>query len=123
MDYNHILRMEPMELIDWLTNEFSVDMPQEIITVEDMENASKLLLKLSGSYAYLSVLLAHAKIATRALKKIDKTKYEVMMDRRDAISSMAEAVKQEYAGVSRGVAIKIENNRELQMNSNGFIKQ
>lgn len=123
MDYQKVLEKGTIELIEWLNNEFSVDMPDEIMTPDDMDEAAKLLMQLSGYYSYLCSLFSYAKIYTRALKRgDDKEKYEDMVDRRDAIEKMLDAVKQQYAGVSRAVAIRIENNQELRMNSGGYIR-
>lgn len=62
MNYAKILDMESMDLISWLSNTFSVKMPQKISTIADMENASDLLLKLSSYYSYLCTLLSYAKV-------------------------------------------------------------
>ena len=116
--------MDPEKLVEWLKDEFLIDVPEEIITVEDMNEAAKLLLRLSSSYSYLCVLLSHAKIAVRALKRgTDKEAIDDMIDRKEAIQNITDSVKQQYAAISRNVTIKIENNRELQMNSSGYIKQ
>ena len=122
MDNKDILSMDPLKLIDWIKEEFVVEIPAEINTTEDMENAAKLLLKLSSSYSFLSMALARAKRNVRVLKREDKkTEAEDMIDRRDILHHMTEVVKQAYGAVSRSVTIKIENNRELQMS--GYVKQ
>lgn len=124
MDHNAILNMDPVEMVSWLSNEFLVAVPEEIVTVDDMTRAAKLLLRLSSSYSYLCVLHTHAKITTRELKRGgNRAAYEDMIDRRDAIGCITEAVKQQYAAISRSVTIKIENNKELQMNASGSIRQ
>ena len=99
-------------------------MPDHIDSIEDMNNASKLLLKLSSNYSYICPLQSHAKIATRIAKR-NKSKddpdstidYEDMVDKKEIIDNVADCIKQEYNAISRAVTIKIESNRELQMTS------
>lgn len=122
MTYGQVLSMQPAALAEWLAAEFLEELPVEIIKIEDMEAAAKLLLKLSSSYSYLCALSSKAKIASREMKRSgDKEAYEDMVDRREAIAAITDAVKQQYSAVSRSVTIKIENDRELQMNTNGYI--
>lgn len=119
-NYSNILNMEPTELLRWLSSEFSVEMPEEILTIEDMNLAAKLLMKLSSYYSFLSLLLSYAKLSTRAAKRNGtKEEYEDMVDRKEIIQNMTESVKQQYAAISRSVTIRIENNQELRMGANG----
>ncbi len=123
MDYLKLLRMDPAELLNWLTKEFSVQIPGEILTAEDMDNAAKTLLQLSNAYSYLCTLLSYAKIETRQQKRYgEKEDYEDMVDRKEIIQNMVDCIKQNYAAVSRSVTIRIENNQELRMNANGYIR-
>lgn len=123
MDMNAILNMEPVMLLKWLSNEFSVDIPKEIVSVEDMDRAAKTLLQLSTQYSYLQTLLSYAKVATREAKRTgDKQYYEDMVDRKEIIQNKVDSIKQNYAAVSRSVTIRIENNQELRMTASGYIK-
>ena len=49
MDYMKIMEMEPIDLISWLNKNFLVQMPQHITSVSDMNQASELLMRLSGN--------------------------------------------------------------------------
>ncbi len=123
MNYEEILRMEPKALLEWLIKEFHVEQPKEILTVDDMQLASALLLQLSSYYSYLCALLSYAKIATRESKRSgEKALHEDMVDKKDIIQNMTDAVKQQYASISRAVTIHQENNTELRMNSSGYIR-
>lgn len=122
VNYNTILNLDALELSNWLDSEFGVQTPTEIISVEDMNEASKLLLKLSSYYSYLCSLLARAEIATRNAKRnSSKNEYEDMVDRKKAISLAVDRVKQQYSAISRAVTIHIENNQELRFGSSGKI--
>lgn len=123
MDYNTILKLEPKKLLEWMIENFSVQLPSEIITVEDMNRAGELLLKLSANYSYICTLLSASKIAKREAKRNASTEeYQDMVDRSEIIQNMTDIVKQQYAAVSRAVTIHIDNNTELRMNSTGGIR-
>ncbi len=117
MTYDQVLAMEPNEMINTLTRTFLVKVPEMICTVEDMNDASKKLLKLASSYSYVSSLLSYVKIMTRQTKRTtsDKQIQEDMVDKKEIISNLAEAIKQQYSAISRAVTIHIENNHELKM--------
>lgn len=124
MNAQAFLTLPPKELSIRLDEEFDVTLPDAIISIEDMEAASKLLIKLSGSYSFLTSLLSFAKIAVRETKRSgDKVAWEDMVDRKDAIENKTNAIKQNYSAVSRAVTIHIENNAELRMNTGGYIRR
>lgn len=123
MDYNSILKLEATELLEWLMDNFFIQIPSEIITVEDMQEAGKLLMQLSNNYSYLCALSSYAKIATRDAKRSgNKREHEDMVDKKEVIQNMTDCIKQQYAAISRAVTIHIENNVELRMNSTGAIR-
>ena len=70
----------------------------------------------------LSQLTAGVISEKNKTSKEAKSDYEDMIDRRDTIEGVTNAVKQQYAAVSRAVTIHIENNQELRMNTQGYIK-
>lgn len=112
--YEELLSMPPIDLLNYLKEEFMVQIPIEIVSVEDMEVCSRLLLKMSGAYSYLITLSSYAKIKTREAKRSkDKEAHEDMVDRKEVIDNMTDMVKQAYTGISRAVTIHIENNHEL----------
>lgn len=124
MNAQAFLTLPPKELSIRLDEEFDVTLPDAIISIEDMEAASKLLIKLSGSYSFLTSLLSFAKIAVRETKRSgNKVAWEDMVDRKDTIENKTNAVKQNYSAVSRAVTIHIENNAELRMNTGGYIRR
>ncbi|MBO4847046.1 MAG: hypothetical protein J5525_12250 [Lachnospiraceae bacterium] len=128
MTYMDVLSMNSYDMIDYLTETFLVQIPKSINSIEDMNHASELLLKLSTNYSYMNSLLSYIKLTTRDAKrqldKLDakdpkkveyKTYYEDMVDKKEIINNITECVDQEYSAISRAVTIKIENNKELSM--------
>ncbi len=121
---NQLLTLTPMELLDYFTKNFTDELPSEVKSVEDMNHAAELLLKLTEEYSYICSLLSLAKIMTRDAKRhLSKEEYEDMVDRKEIIQNMADVIKQKYAAISRAVTIKLENNAELRMTGNGYINR
>ncbi len=122
MNYDKMKSAGTYEFIVWLDETFKTVIPKQIITQEDMDEAAKILLKLSSEFSYLSQLLTWFKVSTRDAKRnSSKEEYEDMIDKRDAVESKLNAVKQSYAGVSRAVTIRTENNMELRMTGSRFM--
>lgn len=116
MDFQTLLEKDSMSLFSWLIENFKVELPAQICSSKDMEQAGELLLKLSSYYAYLLSLSSYAKIKVREAKRSgDKTTHEDMIDKKDTIQSMTDIIKQQYVALSRAVTIHIENNAELKM--------
>ena len=123
MTYEKIMKMELHELLKWLEQNFFIQVPAMIDTVDDMDKAAKDMLRLSANMQYLYALLSYAKISVRESKRSgNKAEYEDMIDRKEVISNIVEAVKHNYNAISRAVTIKIENNQELRMNTTGQIR-
>ena len=111
--YQEVLSMDPDELQNWL-EEFIVQIPTSIETVEDMHLASKQLSTLASNFTYLNSLSVYAKNAVRREKKKGKENKEmadVMIDRQNAINSACDSLKLLYSCLSRLITIKQEINR------------
>ncbi len=115
-NFDNILQKSPLSLLNWLYEEFNVEVPQIVVSQDDMKAASEALLKLSSYYSYLMGLLSYSKIKVREAKRTkSKEEHEDMVDRKDVLENFKEAIKHSYAAVSRAVTIYIENNAELKM--------
>ena len=117
---DEILHMKPIELQNWLTKEFELtkNIPTDISTVEDMENASHMISLFTNRLSYLTALGVYAKMYVREEKrkgKENKEKSDDMIDRQYAIDKAADIVKQQYNTVSRMITVKQEINKELFM--------
>lgn len=115
-----ILQMNPIDLQNWLTEEFELteEIPTDINTIEDMEKASHLIGLFTNRLSYLTALGVYAKMSVRTEKrkgKENKEKADDMIDRQYAIDAAASIVKQQYTAVSRMITVKQEINKELYM--------
>lgn len=118
MDYNFLKKMSPYEFLNWLNETVPVHIPQKIESIEDMNAASQELLSIIAEYSYISELASWFKVATREAKRTEpKSAYEDMVDKKEAVEKKLESLKQTYAGISRAITIRTENNAELRMTS------
>ena len=123
MSFEQILSLDALTLLDWLIANFSVSLPNSIASYNEMNQASEFMVKLTGYYTYLMQLSSYAKIKKRIAKReLSKTEFEDLVDKEDIISKFADCIKQQYSAISRAVTIRIENNKELLMNSDGHIR-
>lgn len=123
LNNEQILAMKPIELQKWLDTEFELtsSIPTEISTIEDMQNAERLIATLTNRLSYLSSLGVYAKIAVRNAKrkgKEFKEEHEDMVDRQTAINVAEDIIKQKYSAVSRMITVKQEINKEIYMSEN-----
>lgn len=138
---SELLNMDPIELVDWLNQEFKIELPVTLETIEQMKEAGQLLSKTINIYSYLMSMSSYAKIAVRDKKResdknakelkankdkakeeeltyiANKTKkdYENMVDRKEAIENAADIANKQYNAISRMITVKKEINAELQM--------
>lgn len=123
MNYSDYLELDPMVLFSTMHKQFDVEIPMEITSIEDMNNASRLLLYLSQSWSFVNSLLAYSKRQVRELKReASKSEYEDAIDKKEIIQSIADNLKQQYQAISRAVTIHIENNNELRFTDGGIKK-
>lgn len=122
--YKDIYDFTPEELLVWLESKFYVKIPSSLESMFDMQEASRLISKLSNDYTYLTILASYSRIYVRNEKrkgKDFKSIYEDMIDKKEIINDVASAVKQQYQAISRMVTIKKEINEELKLTGT-FVK-
>ena len=118
MTYDTILYMDVKELIAWLDKEFVIILPENLHTVEALEQAEEMFSKLGNQYAYLSTLSSYAKVYVRELKRNKnnpKEMIEDMIDRKEAISRTMDVVDNLKSTLSRMLTTKQEIDKELNM--------
>ena len=104
------------EVIDIISNRVLSDIPEGINSEEDVVQLERLLGRLPNDYAYVIELLNHARYYVRYLKRKKlKEEYEDMMDKRDALESIANALKLQYQGVSRMITTYEQRREENNM--------
>lgn len=123
MEYEQIMAMPPLELVDWLKANFLNALPQQIRDSQQIANAQSLSMRLGNDYSYLMTLLSYAKICVRNAKRSgDKFAYEDMVDRQAAIENFAAIIKTQFTMISRSFTMLEQEGRAFQMESGSFYR-
>ena len=127
MTYDDILQMKPRELINWLEQEFIIQLPVNLDTIENLQLAQEMFSKFGNQYAYLTMLFNYAKISLREMKRnkdFPKNEIDDMIDKKDAIEKTMSAVDKLKGDLSRMLTVKQEINKELGLDgfNNRFVK-
>lgn len=129
-----VLDSTPMEVADWLENNFTYEIPFKLETADDMEHASDLISAIMNSYTFITNLVAKIDIETSNLKnacpiKPDdkaseedkknylraKGQYVVMSQKKKILELRRDVLGKEYSGLSRMITIKQNIDQELHM--------
>lgn len=118
MRFNSFLEMDTYEMLECISHDYFVELPESILTVDDMFAVGSMLSKLINGYTFLSSLAEYTKVMVREKKgKMNKDEHQTLMGKRDVLIQAAEIVKMQYSALSRMITVKQEINRELQMSS------
>ena len=117
MNSSDLLSMEPSVLQDYLTDNFSIQIPLAIVTVADLEAASRVLSQAYSYYSFLVSMKMAARVQKRELQAQKESKKEItlMLSREETFEAQAAIAKQAYDTVSRMVTIKQQINQEMKM--------
>jgi hypothetical protein len=91
---------------------------------DENELFSRLLTELPSQYAYVVTLSSYSKHYSRELKRKGseyKEQYEDMVDKKNALDNLADAIKLQYQGVSRRITVKMDAKEENNMH--GYRKE
>lgn len=113
-----LLTTSVTEVIRTLYRDIMTDIPEGIKDDTDLKQIEHFLGRLANDYAYVVELLSYSRHYVRYFKRQGaeaKQKYEDMMDIRDALESIASAIKLRYEAVSRMLTAMEQRLREKDM--------
>lgn len=117
MHTNNILNMNSSELLHWLNENCSVNIPERVENTEDLKASGELIGKITGYYSFLMSIYLNAKIEVRAAKrnKLPKEEIDEYIDRRDILKEYTDMLKLQYTSISRMITVKKQVDEELKM--------
>lgn len=136
-----ISKSDPFVLLNWLQKNFIHTLPNGIHTDEEMRYAGDLLGRLTNEYAYLASLETGLDLYVQSLKGrcgkkpstkdpeemakylVAKDEYDMMVNRKKAVSTFAEISKKSYNSVSRMITVRLKDLEELNMSESRAIRQ
>lgn len=103
-----ILSLDPLDLADYLVETYFIECPQEINNSEDLKAAGNAMNRFGVTLQFFHELNAYAKRYVRIAKReLPKAEYEDMIDRREVISEMTDAIEEVKNGLSRNITAYI----------------
>ena len=113
-----ISRLTPDALVCELISRYSVTIPEQISSTDDLKEAGILLGRLANIKTFLYSLLSYLKVAARQEKakgRDARDEAERLAMNRDAVELMLDAVKGQYDAVSRMLTAHKMELDELRM--------
>lgn len=111
-----LLTMSVTDVIKVMSDRVLNDIPEGINGEEEIKKLEMLLGRLPNDYAYVIEMLGYARTYVRHFKREGmRLEYESTMDKRDALDSIANALKLQYQGVSRMITIYEQRREEVDM--------
>lgn len=117
INWNNIAETDPEELLKSMKENFTTKLPVQVESVEDLQNAQKLLSKLASQYSFLTAVAVEVKGIKRRIKrdKAAKEKVDDMMEREEILTAYCDSVKMNYNAVSRMITIRQQIYDEYKM--------
>jgi len=117
INWNNIAETDPEELLKSMKENFTTKLPVQVESVEDLQNAQKLLSKLASQYSFLTAVAVEVKGIKRRMKrdKAAKEKVDDMMEREEILTAYCDSVKMNYNAVSRMITIRQQIYDEYKM--------
>lgn len=125
MNCSDYLELPPNELLKVLSDTFIIDIPEDFESIEVLRGVSTMMSEAVNQYSFLVQLYCFAKLKTRQAKRLGasaKTEYEDLVDRKEIIKNVLDAVLLRYKVLSRMLTAKQEINNELNMSEVKGIK-
>lgn len=112
-----MLSMEPLDLMNYVSANFSISVPVSIETPENLKEASRTISKAYAYFSFITGMRQTAKMHKRMLKrqKEDPVEIEKMLMREEIFETQAGNLKHAYDTISRMVTIKQMVNQEINM--------
>ena len=110
----NIFSMDPIDMINFLAETYLIEIPEKIDSVEDLTVAGNKLCEIGAALQFFHELNAYAKRYVRVAKRSEvKEKWEDMVDRKDAIHELTEALTKVKESLSRAMTAYIQKQEEM----------
>lgn len=116
MTIKSILTLDPLDLADYLIENYFIPIPTTITSSEDLCLAGDALKQIGVTLQFFHELSAYAKRYVRIAKReLPKDTYEDMIDRKEIISEITNALTELKNGLSRNVTTYTNSIQEMHL--------
>lgn len=119
MNFSELLNMAPLALNEWICENYIAPLPIPD-NADEFVQFKGLLGALANTYAFLTSLLATAKVAVRIAKRDRQSKDYIddCIDRRDIIDLHLKTITMQYNAFSRMITVQLSANEEYRHTKN-----
>lgn len=122
-----LLRLEPLKLHEYLTDNFTITIPDRLDSVEEVSRTAELISKTTAYYSFLENMRVEANLKKTIykdyaantddpdLKKAYQKESANMLKREQIFESMVKIMDRTYQSISRMITIKQQVNKEIEM--------
>lgn len=122
-----LLKLEPLELHEYLTDNFTITIPDRLDSVEEVSRTAELISKTTAYYSFLESMRVEANLKKTIykdyaantddpdLKKAHQKESANMLKREQIFESMVKIMDRTYQSISRMITIKQQVNKEIEM--------
>lgn len=116
MTIKSILTLDPLDLADYLIENYFIPIPTRIENSEDLSLAGDALKQIGVTLQFFHELSAYAKRYVRIAKReLPKDAYEDMIDRKEIIAEITNALTELKNGLSRNVTTYTNSIQEINL--------
>ena len=116
MTIKSILTLDPLDLADYLIENYFIPIPTTIARLEDLSLAGDSLKQIGVTLQFFHELSAYAKRYVRIAKReLPKDAYEDMIDRKEIIAEITNALTELKNGLSRNVTTYTNSIQEMNL--------
>lgn len=116
MTIKSILTLDPLDLADYLIENYFIPIPTTITSSEDLSLAGDALKQIGVTLQFFHELSAYAKRYVRIAKReLPKDAYEDMIDRKEIIAEITNALTELKNGLSRNVTTYTNSIQEMHL--------
>lgn len=122
-----LLKLEPLKLHEYLTDNFTITIPDRLDSVEEVSRTAELISRATAYYSFLESMRVEANLKKTIykdsaaitddpdLKKAYQKESANMLKREQIFESMVKITDRTYQGISRMITIKQQVNKEIEM--------
>lgn len=122
-----LLKLEPLKLHEYLTDNFTIAIPDRLDSVEAVSRTAELISRATAYYSFLESMRVEANLQKTIykdsaaitddpdLKKAYQRESANMLKREQIFESMVKIMDRTYQGISRMITIKQQANKEIEM--------
>ena len=112
-----ILNKDTFTFVTWIIDNFTEEVPDEVSSIQQATQASRLIARIANEVSYLNSLSAYLKCLIRREKELKhKDNANDYIDKKNAVDVTIDSLELQYKAISRMITVRSDELKELSMN-------